>query len=98
MHLDLVPAVGMWEVEDQHITPLGFPKSRCAVYLGLFQPQCRIEVEQPCAERRFPDRHEIPFDQLRFHRVAGDTEGGKEEDLRENPDADYNRNNQNRIQ
>ena len=90
MHLDLVPAVGMREVEDQHVAPLCFPKSRCAVYLGLFQPQRRVEVEQPCAERRFPDRHEIPFDQFRLHRVAGDAEGGEEEDLREEPKGDQN--------
>ena len=88
----------MREVEDQHVAPPHSPKPRHAVNLGLLQSQRRVEVEQPCAERRFPNRHEIPFDQLRLHRVAGDAEGGEEEDLRENPDAGYNKNNQNRIQ
>ena len=88
----------MREVEDQHIAPLCFPESRHAVYLGLFQPQRRVEVEQPCAERRFPDRHKVPFRQFRLHRVAGDAEGSEEEDLDENPDAGNNQNGQNRIQ
>ena len=76
VHLDLVPAVRMREVEDQHVAPPHSPKPRHAVNLGLLQSQRRVEVEQPCAERRFPNRHEIPFDQLRLHRVAGDAEGG----------------------
>ena len=98
MHLDLVPAVRMREVEDQHIAPPYSPKSRYAVYCGLFQPQCRIEVEQSCAERRFPNRHKVPFDQFRLHRVAGDAEGGEEEDLGESPNTGHNENNQKRIQ
>ncbi|MFQ9020849.1 MAG: hypothetical protein ACLR6J_04850 [Parabacteroides merdae] len=51
----------MWKLKTSTSPPLGFPKSRCAVYLGLFQPQCRIEVEQRSAERRFQTCHEIPF-------------------------------------
>ena len=34
--------------------------------------------------------HGIGFDQFRLHRVAGDAEGGEEEDLREEPKGDQN--------
>ena len=90
MHLDLVPAVGMREVEDQHVAPLCFPKSRCAVYLGLFQPQRRVESNSRAPSVGFQTATKSPSTSSRLHRVAGDAEGGEEEDLREEPKGDQN--------
>lgn len=42
MHLDLVPAVGMREVEDQHVAPLCFPEI----------PVCGVSRSVPAAASR----------------------------------------------
>jgi hypothetical protein len=71
---------GCRKLKTHHVVPFCFPKSRCAVYLGLFLSHLPVEVHPTCAVASgSPNWHGVPA----FYRVSWSERCSRGDALRE---------------